>query len=55
MSRPNHSSVITACQRVEAQIRAGAECAAGPGLDRVTVAELAERLEREVVRLAEAA
>lgn len=55
MNRPNHSSVITACQRVEAQIRAGEECAAGPGLDRVTVAELADRLEREMVRLGEAA
>jgi len=55
MSRPNHSSVITACQRVEAQMRGGALCGCGPGLDHLTVEELAQRLERELVRTAEAA
>ncbi len=50
LGRPNHSTVVTACKRVEEQIRSGAMCDAGPDLASVSVADLAERIARDVQR-----
>lgn len=52
MNRPNHSTAITADQRVKKRIESGELCNAGPDLEGVSVADLAMRLSREVVRLA---
>ncbi len=50
MHRPNHSTVITAHQRVQRQIDEG-EVVAGEGeLRTMTIASLAERLRRELAR-----
>ena len=53
MNRPNHSSVITARQRVQRQIKERRPCDIGPAFERVTVAELADRLERTLLETAE--
>lgn len=42
MGRPNHSTVITACQRIQKQIEAGEECDTSRG--RATLADLCARL-----------
>ncbi len=53
MNRPNHSSVITARQRVEKQIKSGQTCDIGPAYEGVTVAEMADRLEQSLLESAE--
>jgi len=50
MGRPNHSTIVTACKRMEGLIERGAPCDGGPDLDGVSVAEMADRLARGVVR-----
>lgn len=59
LGRPNHSTVVTAHQRILAQIAASQPCALGPDFgeeyDRMTIGELVERLARKVTRPAEAA
>ena len=52
IARPNHSSVITAFQRVERQMAAGELIEGGPDLADVTIQSLAERLERELTQAA---
>jgi chromosomal replication initiator protein len=50
LNRQNHSTIVTACQRMERAIEAGAFCDAGADLDQVTLAQLSERLRSEIVR-----
>ena len=50
MGRPNHSTVITAHQRIKRQIEQGEKVGTGPDLDQVTIATLAERIRRELNR-----
>lgn len=50
LNRQNHSTIVTACQRMERAIEGGVRCDAGPDLDQVLVGELAERLRAEIVR-----
>lgn len=52
MNRPNHSSAITAHQRVRRKIESGAACEIGPEFEGMSVADLAARLTREVIRKA---
>lgn len=52
MARPNHSTVITAFNRVTAQIAEGKPVEGGPDLAGVTIRALAERLEREITAAA---
>ena len=49
MNRPNHSTVITAFNRVTRQMAEGETVAGGSDMVDVTIKSLAERLEREVV------
>lgn len=49
MNRPNHSTVITAFNRVTRQMSEGETVAGGSDMVDVTIKSLAERLEREVV------
>ncbi|MCA9288913.1 MAG: AAA family ATPase, partial [Phycisphaerales bacterium] len=49
MNRPNHSTVITAFNRVVRQMAEGETVAGGSDMVDVTIKSLAERLEREVV------
>lgn len=44
LGRPNHSTVITACQRVAKQIASGTRVLAGPERVEIGLAELAERI-----------
>lgn len=55
MHRPNHSTIVTAANRIEKQIEEGAACDGGPELQRVSVSELAERLGRRIAQEAQAA
>ena len=50
MGRPNHSTVITAHQRIDKQVASGEKVGTGPDLEQVTIATLAERLRRELNR-----
>ncbi|MFG0251660.1 MAG: DnaA ATPase domain-containing protein [Phycisphaerales bacterium JB038] len=50
MSRPNHSTVITACQRVKRQLGADEKVTCGPGLPATSLRALVESLRRQVVR-----
>jgi len=52
MNRPNHSTAITADQRIKKRIESGEMCNVGPDLEGVSVADLSMRLSNEVVRLA---
>jgi len=52
LARTNHSTVITAFNRVTGQMKAGQMVAGGPDLAEVSIQALAERLEREVVSAA---
>lgn len=52
MARPNHSTVITAYNRVMAQMAAGKMVEGGPDLADVSIQSLAERLEREITSAA---
>lgn len=49
LGRDNHSTVVTACQRVKKQIEAGATCGCGPDLDG-PLASLCEKLRNDVLR-----
>jgi len=53
MNRPNHSTIVTACQRVERALESGAMCDAGVEFEGVTYRALVARLKREIVRGAE--
>jgi len=50
MGRPNHSTVITAYQRIDKQMAKGERVGTRADLDRVTIAALAERIRRELAR-----
>ncbi len=50
MSRPNHSTVITACQRVKRQLGADEQVSCGPGLPATSLRGLVESLRRQVMR-----
>lgn len=50
MNRQNHSTIVTACQRIERAIAAGEQCDAGPDLDGVRIADLVDRLRAEIAR-----
>jgi len=55
MHRPNHSTIVTAVQRIEKQIEEDAACDGGADLEGVSVSELAERLDRRIAHQARAA
>ena len=48
MKRPNHSTVITAFNRMKGQISAGEDAACGPDLAGLTIADLLGRLRAAV-------
>jgi chromosomal replication initiator protein len=50
MSRPNHSTVITACQRIKKQLGADEQVSCGPGLPATSLRGLVESLRRQVMR-----
>jgi chromosomal replication initiator protein len=50
MNRPNHSTVVTACQRVERALETHACCEAGVEFEGETYQSLIARLKREIVR-----
>jgi chromosomal replication initiation ATPase DnaA len=52
MARPNHSTVITAFNRIKGQMAAGQMVEGGPDLAEVSIQSLAERLEREIASAA---
>jgi chromosomal replication initiator protein len=52
MGRPNHSTIVTACQRVQANIAAGRTAGLADGIDDVPLSELLERLAAAVLRAA---
>lgn len=52
MARTNHSTVITAHQRVKRQIEAGERCDVGSAHDGLPIGEVASKIEREVRRAA---
>jgi chromosomal replication initiator protein len=53
MNRPNHSSVITARQRIDRQIRDKRPCDLGPAFEGVSIEEMAGRLRRTLLDSAE--
>jgi len=53
MNRPNHSSVITARQRLQRQIKEQRLCDIGPAFEGVTVVEMTRRLHRALLESAE--
>jgi chromosomal replication initiator protein len=50
MGRPNHSTIITACQRLQVQIQRNEPIALGSDLDGLTIRELEDRLTQELKR-----
>ncbi|MEL7474496.1 MAG: helix-turn-helix domain-containing protein, partial [Planctomycetota bacterium] len=52
MSRPNHSTVITAHHRVEGQIKEGGRIACGSEFDGMTMVEVRDGLARRIERVA---
>lgn len=52
INRPNHSTVITAFNRITAQMAASQMVEGGPDLAEVSIQSLAERLEREIIAAA---
>ena len=50
LGRPNHSSVVTACQRFEKQLAAGGTIRLTPGEPETPLADLLHRVETEVKR-----
>jgi chromosomal replication initiator protein len=50
MSRPNHSTIITACQRLRGQLERDERVSSGPGLPEVSLRALVEELKRRVLR-----
>lgn len=55
MKRPNHSTIITACQRMKKQIDQNHPCECEPGAAPMPAVELCERLQREILSFAQAA
>jgi len=55
MKRPNHSTIITACQRMKKQIEQNQPCECEPGGTPMPAVELCERLQREILSFAQAA
>ncbi|MCB9848941.1 MAG: hypothetical protein H6814_11055 [Phycisphaeraceae bacterium] len=53
MNRPNHSSVITARQRIERQIAERRHCDVGPAFEGVTIESMFDRLRRTLLDGAE--
>lgn len=53
MNRPNHSSVITARQRLQRQIKENQQCGIGPAFEGVTIEAMAERLHKALIDQAE--
>lgn len=52
MARPNHSTVITAYNRIKGQMASNQMVEGGPDLAEVSIQSLAERLEREIASAA---
>ncbi len=50
LGRPNHSSVVTACQRLSKQIRAGADVSLAPGEPPIALSELVALIEADLQR-----
>ncbi len=50
MSRPNHSTIITACQRLKGQLERDERVSTAPGLPEISLRALAEDLKRRILR-----
>jgi alkanesulfonate monooxygenase SsuD/methylene tetrahydromethanopterin reductase-like flavin-dependent oxidoreductase (luciferase family) len=50
LGRPNHSSVVTACQRLTKQIEAGAGVSLAPGEPPVLLSDLVALIETDLQR-----
>ncbi|MCA9298488.1 MAG: hypothetical protein KDA28_05445, partial [Phycisphaerales bacterium] len=50
MARPNHSTIVTACKRIEQQVESGTFVEIGAEGDAVDIAELIDRLRSTIQR-----